>query len=390
MLYCCSGFPAGSSGSGARQYAIVSISSSAAMMPSVWHRPTASSKSLPGVRIATATGTGSCPGPWTRISIGSSVARRSRRSRDLLAVDREHSRARYRAAHDRFGTHREIRLHDPMVRAQVRPSRSRSAGVSTSANARAGTTAPHCSSVRYSQSDTGDGAQRRHAAAHGRGSFRDRGRAVARARVLESSVDDRHDGLPAGPFDQQPEHCRLDEREVAAEQHDRAWIAQRADPREQGDQRSRAARFLLDRGQTTHAGPDLDHRIAHRPEDARAARRERLALDDEPRLVGPHPAAAAAREQHAGHLAHRGLRGPVVVPSRSGVGLAGGSQRVADDRPSVGAPFEQHVVAHARALGRYPRDDERALSSVHEGVDVDVFRQPPVRLVRGTRRASPR
>ncbi len=43
-------------------------------------KPTASSKSWPGVRIVTATGSAARPGPWTRISIGSSVTSRSGRS----------------------------------------------------------------------------------------------------------------------------------------------------------------------------------------------------------------------------------------------------------------------------------------------------------------------
>jgi hypothetical protein len=44
-------------------------------------KPTARSKSFPGVRIVTTSGSGSWPGPCTRISIGSSVTSRSERSR---------------------------------------------------------------------------------------------------------------------------------------------------------------------------------------------------------------------------------------------------------------------------------------------------------------------
>jgi hypothetical protein len=51
-----------------------------AISPSVWRNPAASSKSWPGVRMVTETLVASCPGPPTRISIGSSVANRSGRS----------------------------------------------------------------------------------------------------------------------------------------------------------------------------------------------------------------------------------------------------------------------------------------------------------------------
>ena len=80
MLYCCSGFSPVTAASAVRQYATVSMSVADSRIPSVRHKPTASSKSLPGVRIVTANGAGSWPGPNTRISIGSSVASRSRRA----------------------------------------------------------------------------------------------------------------------------------------------------------------------------------------------------------------------------------------------------------------------------------------------------------------------
>ncbi len=53
------------------------------MSPSLTRKPAASSKSLPGVRIVTATLTGSWCLPLTWIAIGSSVARRSGRSRPM-------------------------------------------------------------------------------------------------------------------------------------------------------------------------------------------------------------------------------------------------------------------------------------------------------------------
>ena len=100
--------------------------------------------------------------------------------------------------------------------------------------------------------------------------------------------------------------ARLDERQVAREQHHRPRIAERAHAREQRDQRARAGRILLHRGQAAHAEPDFDHGIAHGREHARRARRERLAVHDEPRLVGSHAPACATGEQHARHLAHAG------------------------------------------------------------------------------------
>ena len=58
--------------------------------PSVTRNPAASSKSLPGVRMVTATLTGSWWRPRTWIAIGSSVARRSGRSEPLPAPARRH------------------------------------------------------------------------------------------------------------------------------------------------------------------------------------------------------------------------------------------------------------------------------------------------------------
>ena len=69
--------------------------SSGAMRPSVNKNPAASSKSPPGVRIVTATGVASCPGPETRISNGSSLASvsgRSERTPSLTATTRTGSR----------------------------------------------------------------------------------------------------------------------------------------------------------------------------------------------------------------------------------------------------------------------------------------------------------
>jgi hypothetical protein len=73
MLYCCS------SGSRSAQKATDATSSPDAISPSVYRKPTASSKSLPGVRRVTATLCGFWPGPAARISMGSSEASRSGR-----------------------------------------------------------------------------------------------------------------------------------------------------------------------------------------------------------------------------------------------------------------------------------------------------------------------
>ena len=75
MLYCCT------SPSSGRRYATVATSDAESITPSVMQNPTARSKSFPGVRIVTTSDSGSCPGPCTRISIGSSVTSRSEQSR---------------------------------------------------------------------------------------------------------------------------------------------------------------------------------------------------------------------------------------------------------------------------------------------------------------------
>src|SRR5207244_11413413 len=56
------------------------------------------------------------------------------------------------------------------------------------------------------------------------------------------------------------------------------------------------------------------------------------------------------------------------------------AQRVADDRPSVRATLQQHVVAHAGALGGDTSDDERGLVPFDEGVDLDAVGQRAARL----------
>ena len=57
----------------------VEMTSGPSMSPSVRRKPTASSSSKPGVRIVTATATGSCCGPAARISSGASPTTRSSR-----------------------------------------------------------------------------------------------------------------------------------------------------------------------------------------------------------------------------------------------------------------------------------------------------------------------
>ena len=128
-LYSCSPSPA-------RQYATVSRSSDRRSTPSVRQKPTASSKSLPGVRIVTASGRGSWPGPCTRISIGSSVTSLSGRSCDPVAVERAHAHDGHRAASSGSAWLTSITL----TRGSSMPSRAASAGVSTSANASGGAT----------------------------------------------------------------------------------------------------------------------------------------------------------------------------------------------------------------------------------------------------------
>ena len=51
--------------------------------------------------------------------------------------------------------------------------------------------------------------------------------------------------------------------------------------------------------QPAHARSDLDHGVAHLGQHACGTRRERLTAPDDGRLVGRHPAARAAGEQHA-------------------------------------------------------------------------------------------
>ena len=59
---------------------VVRITSGPSIRPSVRRKPIASSSSKPGVRIVTATATGSWPGPAARISSGSSPTTRSPRN----------------------------------------------------------------------------------------------------------------------------------------------------------------------------------------------------------------------------------------------------------------------------------------------------------------------
>ena len=163
-----------------------------------------------------------------------------------------------------------------------------------------------------------------------------------------------------GQLDEQAQQRGLDEREIAREQHDRRGdcrahrhrrAARPAGPRPAGPPRT--AGNALTPGPTSITGSHTSR------EHARAARRERLAVDDETRLVGPHAAARAAREQHARHLAHGDYAGRSSRRAGSASVPVPG-ERVADDGPTVGAAFEQHVVAHGAALGRHTRDDQRA------------------------------
>ena len=146
--------------------------------------PTASSKSLPGVRMVTASACGSAPGACTRISIGSSVTSRSGRSRAVGAVDTEHADGRDRAT-DRACIVEPRLLHGSTLPGSRQTERVASSGVSTSANVRARRDGAPLRLGRLVHVDRGE--QRAHRALAGRDELRARSRA-RRARSARTAA----------------------------------------------------------------------------------------------------------------------------------------------------------------------------------------------------------
>ena len=216
--------------------------------------------------------------------------------------------------------------------------------MSTSANGCAVATSPH-RSVRYVAVGARDGraATRRPFATRPRA--RDRGRAVARARVLQPAVDDGDDGAGAGPL---PSRRRTARRRTAG--------------RTRAARPTRGSRARRAREQTRRAGP--------RRADPRAPRAGR-SRPGPTSTTGSHTA-ASTRAARAASVSPSTTSVALSVPIRrlappvsstpaiwrsavTGVGrrrAPAGPQRVADDDPAVRALLEHHVVAHARALRR--------------------------------------
>ena len=162
-------------------------------------KPTASSKSFPGVRMVTASASGSCPGPCTRISIGSSVTSLSGRS-----STRPWSSACTRT--DVVGRRTGPRVTVARYPGSSIPKRAASAGVSTSTNASGAATACHVASPQLVELDhVEERPQGTHAADHETLGGEQRVTAVARARDLQVAVIARDDRRLAGPVAQELE-----------------------------------------------------------------------------------------------------------------------------------------------------------------------------------------
>ena len=142
--------------------------------------------------------------------------------------------------------------------------------------------------------------------------------AVARARVLQPAVDDRDHRRASRPVREQAQDRRLDERQVAREQHDRtARSPARARPRP-APRAARARRILAHAREPGRARADLDHRIAHvgRARAPRAPRASHPATRCAP-CRSPCRRLAPPVSSTPAHVTTAGVGGAVSVSGRS-------------------------------------------------------------------------
>ena len=287
-LYSCSPSPA-------RQYATVSRSSALPSTPSVRQKPTASSKSLPGVRMVTASGCG--------LLARAVHADLHRLLGDELVGLVEHAgrRRAHAHAHRRHRATRRVRSSPRHANpGRSMPKRSASAGVSTSTNASGGATPRH---VGLGDDLVVDDVEERVQRAH---ATDDQARRPPAARRRRSG----HTPAGAGRPLREPRSARRASRaaaraagrrhagrSTASEQRGHRRTPRRARhrhrPRQRGE-RSRPGRLLGHRRQPAQAVPHLEHGVAHRRQPRRHAarrasrrRRTRRALSTPRRRLRP-------------------------------------------------------------------------------------------------------
>ena len=256
---------------------------------------------MPGVRIVTTNGSGSWPGPVhpdLHRLFGDELIGPAPRT---VAVDRQHLHCGRRAAHRRVGQRHRL---------DARASATRGRGGAGRPAYRRRRASRACSSAstqrrhRRRRACTRSARSPRANAARAR---RDRGRRPTRARVLLAAVDDgndaaRHPGWSAisrstvsstnGRSQPSSTHRAVGRRARRRPRATPRAVRRRAGPRARTRKPLDARRRLRSPGRTPRRAP------------APCARSERLAVDEQRRLVGAHPAARAAGEQHArgGHV----------------------------------------------------------------------------------------
>ena len=150
--------------------------------------------------------------------------------------------------------------------------------------------------------------QRANAADHEAGGREQRVGTVSGTHRLETPVGFGHGRRRAGPIAQQLEQRQADTREIDRHEQrrtDLAPLTQGVTTCRQRGERARSRGLLGQRRQAGQARPHFVHGLADGAQAARHPASEGFAVEHQPGLVGPQPAAPAPGEQQTGNHRHR-------------------------------------------------------------------------------------